>query len=819
MDGTGARASGRLVAGRYRLTQMLGRGGMGVVWRATDELIGRPVAVKELHILQGLTDGEQSVVAERALREARAAGRVRHPGVVAIHDLVPAGAEDEAVYIVMELLEGPSLAGILEREGVLPEERVARIGEQVLDALDAAHSIGLVHRDVKPSNIIVLPGDVVKLVDFGIAHAVDDTRLTRHGVAGSTGYMAPELFEGKPPSPAVDLWAVGVTLLQAVEGRGPFERASTAATIHAILHDDPPALDGYPLLGPVVAGLLARDPASRVTTRRISDPLQSTTTITPSVVTPQGPTVSPAGDDAAVGRADWEDHTTAVRPAGAALRRPRAGTQTPAAPSFTVSTPETGLHVLARIALLILALWTVFRLANPMDGVSIQTSAIAILVMLTLFALADRQQWWGRVRISAEGFTVSQRKGKLSDRLRPAPREHTVPWEHVDEVLVARIAPLRTRAALRMASTAPSAITKNKLFSPFVFTKAGKPFTWTLGDVDASISTVEAAFEATKPSSVARVQSIGPNAGPARARLFAAVLLCGATLGGTYVFEPARPASLGEVSSSGPLVFSPDGSMLASVTDDNTITLWDVAARKQVAVLTGHTREIEALEFGPGGTALASASQDYTIKLWNTKTFTNSATFPSTRFSEASDLAFSPDGTRLASAHRRSVKLWDVGAKKEIFSFSEKEAEFVAVGFTRDGEAVRAADSGNTSIRYWDVASGRATEPRDGDTMFTANGFNVEVREVKSRRLLHTLTGHTGQITRAARGGADFIATSSADRTIRIWRVDTGQMVKKLEIKRGEGASADAIALSADGKVLAYSSIGKVRLWNTGIGS
>ncbi|MES4901712.1 MULTISPECIES: DUF3105 domain-containing protein [unclassified Streptomyces] len=326
--GTDSQGAGRLVAGRYRLAGVLGRGGMGVVWRATDELIGRVAAVKELRTPPGLSAEERSRFGERALREARTAGRLNHPGVVAIHDLVPATPEDDAVYIVMELVEAPSLAELLEWYRTLPQERVVRIAGQLLAALDAAHSIGLVHRDIKPSNVMVLPGDEVKLVDFGIAHALDDTRLTRHGVAGSTGYMSPELFQGADPTPAADLWSVGATLFHAVEGHDPFARPTPAATLHAILHDDLPPLNCQPPLSTLITGLLTRDTADRMTSEAARTLLPSTTAL-PSAEPPRpgqatsesrattvGPTTTPphtpSAPPAHTSQATWEGHPTTV---------------------------------------------------------------------------------------------------------------------------------------------------------------------------------------------------------------------------------------------------------------------------------------------------------------------------------------------------------------------------------------------------------------------------------------------------------------------------------------------------------------------------
>ncbi|MFI6028159.1 WD40 repeat domain-containing serine/threonine protein kinase [Amycolatopsis magusensis] len=253
----------RLVANRYRLDRLSGRGGMGAVWRATDELIGRAVAVKELRPPGGLDAEERALLNRRALREVRTAGRIDHPGVIAIHDILPATADDDAIYIVMELVDAPTLADVLER-GALPEARVRVLGQRILAALDAAHRLGVVHRDVKPGNIMVLPGDQVKLIDFGIAHTTDDTRLTRDGIMGSTAYMAPELFQGEEPTPASDLWSAGATLCHAITGQPPFSRESTAATVHAILYAALPPLNCSASLANVVSGLLTRDAGKRM---------------------------------------------------------------------------------------------------------------------------------------------------------------------------------------------------------------------------------------------------------------------------------------------------------------------------------------------------------------------------------------------------------------------------------------------------------------------------------------------------------------------------------------------------------------------------
>ncbi|HEX6677983.1 MAG TPA: serine/threonine-protein kinase [Actinomycetes bacterium] len=255
-----ARAEQR-VAGRYVLETVLGRGGMGTVWQAMDELLGRPVAIKAVEIPEAVPEAERAKARARVLREARAAARLNHPQVVTIHDVVEDGGH---LYIVMELVAAPTLAEVVREHGPLPPGRVARIGEQLLDALEVAHAAGIVHRDVKPANVMLLPRDHVKVADFGIASIQGDPRLTSSGmVLGSPAFMAPEQAGGQPSGPPADLWALGATLYYAVEARVPFRRDGSQAVLAAILtqEPDPPRLAGP--LAPVLAGLLAKRPEER----------------------------------------------------------------------------------------------------------------------------------------------------------------------------------------------------------------------------------------------------------------------------------------------------------------------------------------------------------------------------------------------------------------------------------------------------------------------------------------------------------------------------------------------------------------------------
>lgn len=257
----------RVVVGRYRLVRPLGRGGMGAVWQAQDTLLHRTVAIKEIWLPttgDGPVDPADPLV-RRAIREARAAARLRHPGIVTIHDVV---SDNGRPWIIMELIGGRSLAEAIGEHGLLTEQRTAQIGLDVLDALQAAHREGISHRDVKPANIL-LGADRAVLTDFGIAALEDASTLTVTGqLVGSPAYLAPERINGRPATPAADLWALGVTLYTALTGVSPFQRGDTQATLAAILHSkpNPPAHAGR--LWPVIKGLLDKDPAGRLTAEK-----------------------------------------------------------------------------------------------------------------------------------------------------------------------------------------------------------------------------------------------------------------------------------------------------------------------------------------------------------------------------------------------------------------------------------------------------------------------------------------------------------------------------------------------------------------------
>ncbi|MFD4897162.1 serine/threonine-protein kinase [Streptomyces sp. NPDC058411] len=253
---------GRLLAGRYRLGEVLGRGGMGTVWRAADETLGRTVAVKELRFPSSIDEDEKRRLITRTLREAKAIARIRNTSAVTVYDVVD---EDDRPWIVMELIEGKSLAEVIREDGTLTPRRAAEVGLAILDVLRSAHREGILHRDVKPSNVLISEDGRVVLTDFGIAQVEGDPSVTSTGMlVGAPSYISPERARGHKPGPPADLWSLGGLLYASVEGRPPYDKGSAIATLTAVMTEpvEPPAHAG--MLEEVIYGLLARDPDERL---------------------------------------------------------------------------------------------------------------------------------------------------------------------------------------------------------------------------------------------------------------------------------------------------------------------------------------------------------------------------------------------------------------------------------------------------------------------------------------------------------------------------------------------------------------------------
>ncbi|MER6050951.1 serine/threonine-protein kinase [Streptomyces sp. NPDC001793] len=268
---------GRLVAGRYRLVERIGQGGMGTVWRARDELLGRQVAVKRLHVSPQLDADELATRHARTTREAQAAARINHPNVVGVHDVVD---DEGSPCIVMEYVPSSTLGDAIKeaaRSGTyLTPREAARIGRGMIAALRAAHSAGVLHRDVKPGNVLLGEDGRVVLTDFGIAVATGTTTLTKTGeLVGSIDYLAPERVKGSTPGPASDLWALGATLYQAVEGKPPFRKNTAVETAYAIAVDPLEAPRNAGQLGALIEALLAKEPGDRPTAEVVEQALRA----------------------------------------------------------------------------------------------------------------------------------------------------------------------------------------------------------------------------------------------------------------------------------------------------------------------------------------------------------------------------------------------------------------------------------------------------------------------------------------------------------------------------------------------------------------
>ncbi|WP_243061023.1 serine/threonine-protein kinase [Nocardioides sp. SR21] len=255
-----------MIAERYTLGREIGRGGMGAVWLGHDEVLGREVALKQV----GMTPGASSPDLQRAEREARLAARLNHPHVVAIYDLVTEGDQQ---WLVMEYVEGSTLAALVREEGVLTPAQAAPILLQAADALTAAHAAGIVHRDVKPSNILVTPDGQVKLSDFGIARAEADASLTQTGlVTGSPAYLSPEVASGQFATDASDVWSLGATLYHALAGHPPYEvGGNVLGAMYRIVHEEPPRLVNAGWLAPLLDHTMCREPEGRWSMAQVRD--------------------------------------------------------------------------------------------------------------------------------------------------------------------------------------------------------------------------------------------------------------------------------------------------------------------------------------------------------------------------------------------------------------------------------------------------------------------------------------------------------------------------------------------------------------------
>jgi hypothetical protein len=628
--------AGIVICGRYLLLEPVGQGGMGRVWRGHDRILDREVAVKEVLLPPGLSADERDELIARSMREAHAAGKIDHPSVITIYDVVE---HDGVPWIVMRFVRGPSLGTEIRQNGRLPWQRVAEIGEQVAGALAEAHAVGIVHRDLKPDNIL-LPGQRAVVTDFGIAHIANATRVTVPGtVIGTPLYMAPEQFDNRDVGPATDMWALGATLYAAAEGRPPFEGQTLSAIVGAILTRPhrPPQHAGP--LTQLIEMLLSKDPAQRPAAAAAArllagyrtawdahgdggadlpraslgqvtdDPWSATVAVAPAPPPPRSASTSPMPPEGGAGRP--------------ARRRPRR-TRVIAIGAVTGTAA-----VIAAVAL--------FLSSSPgahpggSSGASADSGWITATPAVSLSGLGNSGS-----AVALSGTTVAVGGDKSNDT------------ELFDAASGKLIAPLSDPNSTGVSSVA---------FGP------GE--TLAVGDDNGSIYLWDATSEKLTavlpaPSLSKSVSSMAFGSG--------GTLAVGESNGSTYLWDatssklitvlPASPDSKG-VSS---VAFGPGGTL--AVSDYNaSISLWDAVSSKLITTFNGPAGHlVYSVAFGPGDT-LAVGDGNGNVYLWDAATRRFTAPLLGPVEDGAFSVAFGPGDTLAAGHFDGSTYLWNVATR------------------------------------------------------------------------------------------------------------------------------------------------------------
>jgi serine/threonine protein kinase/WD40 repeat protein len=637
-----------LISGRYRLVKVLGAGGMGQVWLGQDELIGREVAIKELLLPPDITDEQRHMLTQRAMREARAAGRLNHPGIITVHDVIE---HDGAPLIVMEFVRGRSLADAIKADGALPVERVAAIAWAMFAALRVAHGAGIVHRDLKPGNVL-LDGDRVVITDFGIASLAGDSQLTRSGmIMGTPTYMAPEQAEHERASTASDLWSVGTTLYAAVEGRPPFEGESVMAVLAAVLTRDPHPPQRAGRLTPLLYALLRKDPNQRPTLDQAEQLLAS---------------AAEGGPGPYAGHAP-QPHIGALEPT---LPPGRSGPPTgySAPPDRRGSGRRTASLIGAgAVAVVLLAAVTWLVLGPWREGEQGSPPAAGPNSARTADANGGAEGNAGQPGTPAEITNAIQLTG------------------HADRITSVAFSPDGALLASTDADLADGGA-KTWLWN----TGSGKRVA-TLVNPDglggSSVNTV--AFSPDGRWLVSGGNRLGDS---------------------TYLWRVPDRRLVGPLDQSKSimksLTFSPDGKTIAGVDNRGTVTIWYTATRR-VKVGLPDGNGFRNVVFSPDGKLLANPGKLHELRVSDAATGRTVRTITD---ATGSDVAFSPDGKTLAvpdSDGTHSLRLYDVATGRSTVAFDRAEDDLVTnVIYSPDGKTIASWGHGNV-IMLWDVASRR----------------------------------------------------------------------------------------------------------------
>ena len=603
-----AGAAGQLVGGRYRLVDPVGKGGMGQVWRGRDEILRRDVAVKEILLPDWAPEDRRDPLIARTMREARAAARLHHPGIVAVYDAVE---HDGMPWIVMEFVAGSALNHVIESEGRLPWPRVAALGASLADALAHAHAAGVVHRDLKPANVL-LAGDRPVLTDFGVARILDaSTQLTSPGtLIGTPQFMPPEQIEGESVLAPVDIWALGATLYNAVEGYPPFHGPTLTAVLAAILTRPPPEPRQAGPLAPVLISLMSKAPGKRPDAaglaRQLAALLQDPAPPDRPVLTVTAPAAAPPPPftvtlvrpgtrmrSAVLDGHSGRVHSVAFSPDGSTL-----------ATGCDQGTGPDGAPVRGgrRVRL--------FNVASractaTLPGPQGAAFSVAFSPDGTILASGNSDQpvhlWRLTGRFRSNGTTLADDTDAMSVAF--SPDGGTLATGNRYKTV--RLWDLRGRTCVTL--TGHGGRVHSVTFGPDLLATGGSDHTVRLWD----------------PRTRTRVATLTGHGEAVRAVAFSkngAILASGSVDTTIRLWDVASQTCAAELADSSHPVFcvafSPDGATLASGGLDATVRLWDVAAGTCVTILTDHTGPVTSVAFSPDGSVLASGSHDKTVRLW-----------------------------------------------------------------------------------------------------------------------------------------------------------------------------------------------------------
>jgi tRNA A-37 threonylcarbamoyl transferase component Bud32 len=681
-----------LINGRYRLVEVIGQGGMGTVWRGYDEMLDREVAVKEILLPRELDAEQRSELSARAMREARSAARIDHPGIITVFDVAE---RDGCPVIVMEFIRGRSLADVIRDEGPLPYLRVAEIGAAMLDALRDAHAAGIVHRDLKPANVLLTDRRVV-ITDFGIASLAGDATITKSGVLmGSPAYMAPEQAHRHAATPASDLWSFGATLYTAVEGHPPYQGPDFVSVLSGLLTQEPIAPQRAGPLTPLLGALFQKDPARRATAEQASAMLAGVlgeAGVRPAAL-PQFPYGTPTVPPGVV-VPTMREGTIPAGTLGAAVPLHSGGT-TPRPAARTGR--RFGLVALISVPVVALAV-TGFVVWSPTNHTHSGTRSSGTPAAALAGAPSPDQTGDSGNNTTSAGGPAKILAVAIS------PDGKTLAEGDGDSAGTVRLWDLATRRKIVTLGGHYSAI------NALAFSPDGRTLALGTTDNENALELWDVAtHKRVVAFTVADPQSLvfSPDGGTL-------------TVGGwdhsvervnmaTKRLTTVMPGSKSYDDLAHAQALSPDGATLVTEDTASTVSLWDVASHRKTATLHGNSYPGNAVAYSPDGKTVAG-SDGSNIRLWDTTSHQQTRDFPLVTSDPdvTNSIAFSADGRTLATGggDDKTVRLWDLADQRQIASLRGHTGTVLAVAFSHDGK-ILATGSKDKTIRLWDMSTHR----------------------------------------------------------------------------------------------------------------